>query len=178
VKPVVLGGTRGIGRAIARRLAERGEALFRLGRGDDDLEKSAKDLELRGARAPVRFARCDLENASSFAPALDAADAALGGFDTLILSAGAFGTQEALEADAALRARVLHVNFAATLALCEQARARLLARGGGALRERSSVAGERARKPVVLYGATKAGLSYYLDGLDLRYRDAACACSR
>ena len=30
----------------------------------------------------------------------------------------------------------------------------------------SSVAGDRARKPVVLYGAAKAGLSAYLEGLD------------
>jgi short-subunit dehydrogenase len=32
------------------------------------------------------------------------------------------------------------------------------------------VAGERGRKPVVLYGAAKAGLSRYLEGLDHRYR--------
>ena len=34
----------------------------------------------------------------------------------------------------------------------------------------SSVAGDRGRKPVVLYGASKAGLSAYLEGLDHRYR--------
>ena len=33
----------------------------------------------------------------------------------------------------------------------------------------SSVAGDRGRKPVVLYGAAKAGLSRYLEGLDHRY---------
>jgi short-subunit dehydrogenase len=33
------------------------------------------------------------------------------------------------------------------------------------------VAGERGRKPVVLYGAAKAGLSRYLEGLDHRYRE-------
>jgi short-subunit dehydrogenase len=32
------------------------------------------------------------------------------------------------------------------------------------------VAGERGRKPVVLYGAAKAGLSRYLEGLDHRFR--------
>jgi short-subunit dehydrogenase len=36
----------------------------------------------------------------------------------------------------------------------------------------SSVAGDRPRRPVVLYGAAKAGLSYYLDGVDLAWRDA------
>ena len=41
---------------------------------------------------------------------------------------------------------------------CEHARKRLLARGGGTLCVFSSVAGERGRKPVVLYGASKAGL--------------------
>ena len=34
----------------------------------------------------------------------------------------------------------------------------------------SSVAGERGRKPVVIYGSTKAGLSHYLEGLDHLYR--------
>jgi len=33
----------------------------------------------------------------------------------------------------------------------------------------SSVAGDRGRKPVVFYGATKAGLSRYLEGLDHRF---------
>src|SRR5262249_18081380 len=33
----------------------------------------------------------------------------------------------------------------------------------------SSVAGDRGRTPVVLYGAAKAGLSHYLEGLDHRY---------
>jgi len=32
-----------------------------------------------------------------------------------------------------------------------------------------SVAGDRARKPVALYGAAKAGLAHYLEGVDLRY---------
>ncbi|OHB68641.1 MAG: hypothetical protein A2V70_13900 [Planctomycetes bacterium RBG_13_63_9] len=34
----------------------------------------------------------------------------------------------------------------------------------------SSVAGDRGRKPVVLYGSAKAGLSCYLEGLDHKYR--------
>jgi short-subunit dehydrogenase len=46
----------------------------------------------------------------------------------------------------------------------------LLANGGAArLCVFSSVAGERARKPVLLYGAAKAGLSYYLTGVDHKF---------
>jgi NAD(P)-dependent dehydrogenase (short-subunit alcohol dehydrogenase family) len=58
-----------------------------------------------------------------------------------------------------------------TVAFCEAARKRLLARGGGTLCVFSSVAGERGRKPVVLYGASKAGLTRYLEGLDHRFRE-------
>jgi short-subunit dehydrogenase len=67
-------------------------------------------------------------------------------------------------------AELLAVDFSHTVLLCEAVRVRLLARGGGTLCVVSSVAGDRARKPVVVYGAAKAGLSYYLEGLDHRYR--------
>ena len=53
MKVVLLGATRGMGRALGRALAERGEGLHLLGRRGDDLAKSAADLEIRGARAPV-----------------------------------------------------------------------------------------------------------------------------
>ena len=54
---------------------------------------------------------------------------------------------------------------------CEAARKRLLARGGGTLCAFSSVAGDRGRKPVGLYGASKAGLSHYLESLDHKFHD-------
>lgn len=167
---VFLGATRGMGRALARLMAERGHRLFLLGRDPEALARAAADLQVHGARGEVGTAPCDLLDPSGFSAALDAADDALAGFDTLVVTAGLFGTQEHLEADAKARRRLLEANFTGTILLCELARERLLARGGGRLCVFSSVAGERARKPVVLYGATKAGLSYYLEGLDLRYR--------
>ena len=62
------------------------------------------------------------------------------------------------------------MGFTNTVEFCEQARVRLVKTGGGVLCVFSSVAGDRARKPVILYGAAKAGLSYYLEGLDLKFR--------
>ena len=168
---VLLGATRGLGRALARRLAERGDRLCLLGRDALDLERSARDLEAHGAPAPVGTVACDLAEPDGFGPALDAAARALGRIELVVVTAGAFGTQEQLEADPALCRRVLELDFTNTVLFCEQARTRLLAAGGGTLCVFSSVAGERARKPVSLYGAAKAGLSHYLDGLDLRYRE-------
>lgn len=169
MKVVTLGATRGIGRALARLFAQRGDSIHLLGRNADDLAKCAEDLKARGA-ASVTTGLCDLMAPATFAPALDAADAALGGFDTVVLSAGLFGTQDELANDRARAAAVLVANFTNSVLFCEEARVRLLARGGGRLVAFSSVAGERGRKPVVLYGATKAGLSAYLEGLDALYR--------
>jgi len=173
VKVVVLGATKGMGRALARCMAERGDALFLLGRDRDDLARSAADLEIRGAHGAVGSAPCDLLDPTTFTPALDAAERALGGLDVVVVTAGLFATQDALEQDAALRERLLTANFTNTVLFCELARPRLLASGGAArLCVFSSVAGDRARKPVLLYGAAKAGLSYYLTGLDHKFAGA------
>jgi short-subunit dehydrogenase len=159
-----------MGRALARLMAARGDRLFLLGRDASDLERSARDLEVRGGGA-VGAAACDLERPETFTTAFSAAETALDGLDTVVVTAGAFATQDALEADPALLRRVLTVDFAHTVLFCEEARRRLLARGRGTLCVFSSVAGERGRKPVVLYGAAKAGLTRYLEGLDHRFHE-------
>jgi len=170
MKAVILGGTSGMGREIARQLAARGDAIFLLGRSQNDLAKSAADLESRGDRGrPVGHHVCDLEHPEQFAAALDAADVALGSFDTVIVSAALFATQDVLERDVDFARRLLTVNFANTVVFCEHVRKRLLARGGGQLTVFSSVAGDRGRKPVALYGSSKAGLSAYLEALDHKH---------
>lgn len=191
MKIAVLGATRGMGRALARALIERGDELFLLGRDLEDLERSAADLGIRGRLAAgsgdgagaIATALCDLARPETFGPALDAAEAALGGLDAVVVTAGVFGVHEELEADPERLRRLLEVDFTHTVLFCEEARRRLIAHarpgdrpggagGSGILCVFSSVAGDRARKPVVLYGAAKAGLSYYLEGIDLRYRAA------
>jgi decaprenylphospho-beta-D-erythro-pentofuranosid-2-ulose 2-reductase len=172
MKAVVLGGTSGMGRALGQRLAELGNDVFLLGVGAEQLARSAADLTSRHPQQrQVRHAVCDLERPQDFAPALDKAEAALGGFDTVIVTAGMFAAQEALEADVELARRLVTVNYANTVTFCEHARKRLLARGGGKLIVFSSVAGDRGRKPVAIYGSSKAGLSAYLEALDHKFHD-------
>ncbi len=168
---VILGATRGMGRAVARRLVERGDSVCLLGRSRDALEASARDLQVRaGLTEPPPVVLCDLERPDGFGPALDAAARALGRIDVVVITAGRFATEDHLVASDPDEARVLAtVNFSNTVGFCEAARRRLIAGGGGTLCVFSSVTGDRGRAPLVTYGATKAGLSAYLEGLDHRY---------
>lgn len=171
MKAAILGAGKGMGRALAREMAERGDTLVLLGRDVEDLRRSAADLEARAGRPGIaQVVECDLEKTEQFAPAIEQAEKSLGALDCVIVTAGAFATQDALEQDASLAARVLRIDFTQTVLFCEEARRRLLARGGGTLCVFSSVAGERGRKPVILYGAAKAGLTHYLEGLDHKFR--------
>ena len=170
MKAVLFGASKGMGRALARLLAARGAQLFLLEHQVEDLESSARDLEIRGAATPIKTAYCDLLQPATFGPALDQARRELGGFDTVVVTAGLFASQEKLENDPQLAAQLLAADFTNTVLFCEEARKRLLGGGGGTLCVFSSVAGERGRKPVILYGAAKAGLSRYLEGLDHKFR--------
>ena len=171
MKAVVVGATRGMGRALARLLAERGDALFLLGRDQAQISMSARDLEARGAAIPIGTAPLDLAAPTGFADALDAADRALGRFDTLVVTGGLFGRQDALATDPRELERLLHVNFTGTVVLCQMVAERLAARGGGMICAFSSVAGDRPRRSNYLYGAAKAGLSAFLEGLGHAYAD-------
>ena len=159
-----------MGRSLARQMAARGDRVFLLGRDTDELCRSAVDLEIRGAPSPVGTAHCDLDDPGTFDAALAEASNALGGLDTVVVTAALFATQDRLESDLRLAERMLTTNFTNTVLFCERARVRLLLGGSGTLCVFSSVAGDRGRTPVVLYGAAKAGLSAYLEALDHKFR--------
>jgi decaprenylphospho-beta-D-erythro-pentofuranosid-2-ulose 2-reductase len=168
----VLGTTRGMGLALARLLAARGDRLFLLGRDPIALGRTAGDLEARSGQPVAGQARCDLAIPDDFEAALDAAHRTLDPLQAVVVTAGEFDRQAVLERDAVRTRRLLTANFTNTLLFCEIARTRLTDAGGGTLCVFSSVAGDRARASNVLYGAAKAGLSAYLEGLDHRYRRA------
>ncbi|RMG95280.1 MAG: SDR family NAD(P)-dependent oxidoreductase [Deltaproteobacteria bacterium] len=168
----LLGATRGIGRALARLAAARGDRLVLLGRDRGTLERSAADLAARTGRPEPPVVECDLDRPEDFGAAVDAAFDALGGrIDAFVVTAARFATQEALEDDLEETAVLLRVDFTHTIVLCEHVRRRFEAQGGGTIAVFSSVAGDAPRKPVAIYGAAKAGLSHYVLSMDLRHRD-------
>ena len=161
-----------MGRALARQLADEGDRLVLLGRDEESLEKSARDLEIRqgNEHGSVGSAHCDLEDEASFGPALGTAEEFLGGLDLVVVTAGVMSDQTGAEKDPAKARWMMHLDFTQTVLFCEEARKRLLTSGGGTLCVFSSVAGDRGRRTVGFYGAAKAGLSRYLEMLDHGFR--------
>ena len=127
----------------------------------------------RGARrGRSGIAALDLARPAGFADALDAADRGA----RRLRHAGGDGRRSSTARrtwprDPVRLERLLHVNFTGTAVLCQMVAERLAARGGGTICAFSSVAGDRARRSNYLYGASKAGLSAFLEGLGHAYAD-------
>ena len=170
MKAIVLGGTTGMGRAIARLLVDRADRVFLMGIDEADLQRSAPTSRRGNRRARRSVTPCATSRSPTRSPPPSTRPTRRSGSSTpSIVTAAMFATQEALEQDIELTRRLVTVNYANTVVFCEHARKRLLARGGGRLVVFSSVAGDRGRKPVIIYGSSKAGIARYLEGLDHKF---------
>lgn len=163
---ILVGATSVIGRALAVELAGRGHPLVLAARDAGELAAVAADLRLRHGVA-VHAERLDVLDAAGSAAALEACFRAAGAHP-----AGFLLTVGHMEGDGPgtddERRRVLEINFTAVVPLIEAAAARLQASGGGFVCALTSVAGDRGRPANYPYGAAKAGLSVYLQGLRTR----------
>jgi short-subunit dehydrogenase len=167
---LVIGATSAVARALAGELAVHGRDLVLAGRDRPELETIAADLAVRHG---VATAVCVLD-------VLDAAghEAALGPWledetlEGVVVAVGYLGDQRLAEMDLAETRRILDTNFTGCVALLNLVALRLEARGRGFICALSSVAGDRGRQSNYLYGAAKAGLSVYLQGLRNRLHRA------
>ena len=83
---LVTGGNRGIGKAIAARLAALGAAVSICGRDPKTLEATAHELHTTGAR--VHWQRADVTKSSDIDALVKETEAALGGISILVNNAG------------------------------------------------------------------------------------------
>ncbi|MBK6849970.1 MAG: hypothetical protein IPG96_21340, partial [Proteobacteria bacterium] len=114
-KVVFLGATRGMGRALARLLAERGEVLC-CSVATPKTSHAARQTSRRTARRRSPVPRSvTSSNRRPSRPALDEAARVLGRLELVVVSAGDFAPQEVLEHDPALTALLLAVDFTNTL---------------------------------------------------------------
>ncbi len=161
---LILGAASAIAERTARLFAAAGAHFFLVARDPAKLEALRLDLAARGAGA-VHVRAQDLAEIRAHGELLDQARAALGEIDIALLAYGVFSDQQRAERDFDEVLRVLHVNFISAASLLEVLARYFEQRGQGCIAAISSVAGDRGRQSHYIYGASKAGLDAYLQGL-------------
>jgi decaprenylphospho-beta-D-erythro-pentofuranosid-2-ulose 2-reductase len=162
---LVLGGTSEIAVATVRRLAR--DRLRRVVLAVRDPEGAAALADdLRGAGLEeVHVLGFDARDFEGHAGVVEQAAGLVGDLDLVLLAFGVLGDQDELDDDPAAGADVVVVNLAGAVSSGLAAARVLRAQGHGTLVVLSSVAGERVRKANYVYGATKAGLDGFAQGL-------------
>ncbi|CBJ34410.1 SDR family NAD(P)-dependent oxidoreductase [Ralstonia solanacearum] len=152
---VVTGAGRGIGAAIATRLAADGATLTLMGRNAAVLEATAATLP---AVARTQVVTCDVADAASVAQAFASARAGLGPISILINNAGQAESAPFAKTTLEHWQRMLAVNLTGTF-LCTQAvLAEVQASGRGRIVNVASTAGLRGYAYVSAYTAAKHGV--------------------
>src|ERR1700754_3926555 len=153
-RALVTGATRGIGRAIAERLADEGCALAICARNADAVKTTAEEIGARGVT--VHAQAVDVTDGPSLERFVAAAGEALGGLDLLVANAGGSAGGPTLEDAGAEDWRttfdlnVVHAAVAARAAVPFMRSA-----GGGAMVFIASISGSRPQ-PRAQYAAAKA----------------------
>ena len=155
---VVTGGSRGIGEQMAREFAQRGAKVTVVARNADALNRVAAEIAGNAVVA-------DLTDDSVVDTLVDNIERQYGSIDVLVNNAGLeTSTPFAVEDDREIRT-VSRVNLEVPMMLTRHALPGMLSRGSGHLVFVSSLAGTAGFPGMSVYGATKAGILNFVNGL-------------
>jgi dehydrogenase/reductase SDR family member 4 len=155
---LVTGGGRGIGKAIAGRLAGAGAAVVIASRKQENLEAAAAELAgLPGKVVPIA---CHLGRLEQVEALVRDTESQLGPVDILVNnSATNVGQGPALDVTDDMLDKMVEINIKAALRLVRLTVPRMIERGGGgSILNVSSISGLRPQAGGLLYSFTKAGL--------------------
>ncbi len=152
---IVTGASRGIGAAIAQRLARDGlNVIVNFAGNAGEAETLVREIEKAGGRAIS--AQADVSDSAAVARMFDAAEAAYGGVDVLVNNAGIMKLATLADTDDALFDSQVAINLKGTFNTLREA-ARRLRNGGRIINLSSSVVG-LYQPTYAAYAATKAGV--------------------
>lgn len=154
---VITGGTRGIGLAIARRLAKDGFDLLVTYRGDDEVAKEAK-VVLSGETERVEVVAADSSNSDDAGRVIEQAVKGFGRIDVLVNNAGITRDTLIMRMSEADWDDVLTTNLKGAFLLSKAAIRPMLRQRSGRIVNLSSVVGLVGNAGQANYAAAKAGL--------------------
>jgi decaprenylphospho-beta-D-erythro-pentofuranosid-2-ulose 2-reductase len=162
---LVLGGGSEIGLATARALiARRARTVVLAARRPETLSDAVANLQSLGATTceAVPFDADDTASHDAFVA--DTFDR-FGDFDLVLLTFGVLGDEEQAQRDGGTAVDVMRTNLVGAVSVGVPVANRLQSQGHGVMVVLSSVAGERARRSNFVYGASKAGLDAFFQGM-------------
>jgi NAD(P)-dependent dehydrogenase (short-subunit alcohol dehydrogenase family) len=158
-RAVVTGAAQGLGKAIARRLAEAGATVL-VGDLKGDLARTTAEELSRVCGARVIATEMDVADAGSVAAAVELAESELGGVDIWVNNAGLFPSIPLVEMPEEVWNQVMAVNLRGVFLGAREAARRMIAGGrGGVIVNVVSTAGFRGVAPgLAAYVASKHGV--------------------
>ncbi len=152
---IVTGASRGIGAAVAERLAADGLTVVINYSGDaKSAEALAKKIEAKGGRALT--AKADVSDPNAVRGMFDAAEAAFGGVDVLVNNAGIMKLASIADSDDALFDQQIAINLKGSFNAMREAAKRL--RDGGRIVNFSTSVVAIKLETYGVYAATKAAI--------------------
>ncbi|MEU5695835.1 3-oxoacyl-ACP reductase FabG [Actinosynnema sp. NPDC020468] len=156
-RALVTGGSRGIGREVALRLAADGYDIAFCSRvGGEAAEKTSNDITALGVAC--HFARCDVADAAEVESFVSEAEEALGKVTAVVCNAGVTRDAPIALMPPADWAAVLDTNLTGAWNVCRALGFRFMKRGGGAIVAVSSISGLDGLAGQTNYAASKAGI--------------------
>ena len=154
---VVIGGTSGIGRALALGLADAGADVVATGRRTETVAAVAADIRARGRRTIEQPA--DVGETASLRALHDCTVDRLAPADIVVVAAGVTKRVATLDMDEADWHRILETNLTGTLRAFQTFAPRMIERGHGRLIAIASLASHIGLFEVAAYTASKAGVA-------------------
>lgn len=161
---LVIGANSAIAKATARLYAQQHAAIYLLARDPKNLAEQRADLELRGA-SRVDFSVFDAANFDNHETLIAKALEILGHFDIVLISHGTLPDQNSCENDFDAALESFNINAVSVISLLVHIAKPMRVRREGCIAVVTSVAGDRGRQSNFVYGAAKAMVSTYLQGL-------------
>ena len=162
---VVTGGSRGIGRAVARALLERGANVAITARTDATLSKADKELQPSVKGGALLGVRADVRKPDDVERAMKETIARFGGLDILVNNAGVGVFRAVAEMSIDEWHQIIDTNLSGVFYCTRAALPHLRARGGGWIINISSLAGKNSFPEAAAYCASKAGLNAFSEAL-------------
>lgn len=156
-KAIVTGGGRGIGRAIALAFADEGADVAVIGRTGEVLTSVAEEIRSRGRSAVAET--YDLTRVQEIPALFDRIADQLGGFDTIVNSAGVQITGPSLDVTEDVWDQTLSANLKATFFCCQAAGRRFIEQGEGKIINLASTFSFVGFPEFAAYCASKGGVA-------------------